>query len=169
LQAARALRQAGVFVVVSAGNAGPGCGTVSDPLAIYDEVLSVGAIDDAGSLAFFSSVGPVTADGSLRVKPDILAPGVEVLSSFPDETYEKLDGTSMAGPHVAGVVALMWSANPALRGDVERTEQILFDTASEYAGRPPACGSQGRLPHNGTGYGVVNAYLAVKAALEFSE
>ena len=165
LDAARALRHAGIFVVVSAGNEGPFCGSVSDPLALYDEVFSVGAVNQQGVLAFFSSVGPVTADGSQRTKPDILAPGMNVLSAFSGATYEFLDGTSMAGPHVAGVVALMWAANPALLGDIDTTEEILHATAREYQGQPPACGSQDKKPYNGTGYGVLDAYAAVEAAL----
>jgi subtilisin family serine protease len=169
LAAVQALRNAGIFVVVSAGNEGPLCESVSDPLAIYDEVLSVGAVDQEGTLAFFSSVGPVTVDGSGRTKPDILAPGVAVLSAFPGNTYEYLDGTSMAGPHLAGVVALMWSANPMLRGDVEQTEQILMETTFDYEGLPPACGNQSLPPYNGTGFGMVDAYSAVSTALELSE
>jgi subtilisin family serine protease len=76
----------------------------------------------------------VTVDGSGRVKPDILAPGVRVLSAFPNSSYETTDGTSMAGPHVAGVVALVWSANPALIGDIDRTEQILIDAVTPFTG-----------------------------------
>ena len=106
------LRDAGVFVVASAGNEGPRCSTVSDPPALYDDAFSVGAIDRRSRLAEFSSRGPVLADGSGRIKPDIAAPGVRVLSAFPGNSYEVLDGTSMAGPHIVGVVALMWSANP---------------------------------------------------------
>lgn len=129
-----ALRKAGIFVVASAGNEGPACSTVDAPIALYDQSFSVGAIDARGNLAFFSSVGPVTADGSNRTKPDLVAPGVNVLSAFPGGSYTRLDGTSMAGPHVAGVVALMWSANPALVGDIERTEAILLDTARPFTG-----------------------------------
>jgi hypothetical protein len=169
LDAARALRLAGIFVAVSAGNEGPFCGSVSDPLALYDEVFSVGAVDQQGVLAPFSSVGPVTVDGSQRTKPDILAPGVNVLSTFNDGTYEFSDGTSMAGPHVAGVVALMWSANPALMGDIDATEEILRETANEYVGQLPACGAQDQKPFNGTGYGMLDAYAAVKAALALTD
>ncbi|MEZ4558068.1 MAG: S8 family serine peptidase [Caldilineaceae bacterium] len=127
--AAAALRTAGVFTVVSAGNSGPRCHTVDAAPAIYADVLTVGAVDQNGNLAPFSSTGPVTVDGSGRTKPDLLAPGVDVLSAYPGGTYELASGTSMAGPHVAGVVALMWSANPALVGDIARTEQILLETA----------------------------------------
>lgn len=165
--AVRSLRAAGVFVVVSAGNSGlGGCGTVSDPLAIYDEVYSVAAVDSGGTRADFSSMGPVTVDGSNRMKPDIAAPGVNVLSSYPNNTYEYNSGTSMAGPHVVGVVALMWSANPALIGDIERTTQILNETARPYRGPLPACASGQGTPNVAAGYGVVDAYAAVERALE---
>ncbi len=165
LDAARALRQAGIFVVVSAGNEGPFCESVRHPLAIYDEVFSVGAVDKDGLLAFFSSVGPVSADGSQRMKPDILAPGAGVLSAFPNNSYDYLDGTSMAGPHVTGVVALMWSANPSLVGDIDLTEELMQSTAGEFQGQPPDCGEQGQPPYDGIGYGIVDAYAAVEAAL----
>jgi subtilisin family serine protease len=150
--------------VVSAGNGGPSCGTVSDPLAIYPDVLSVGAVDRNNRLADFSSRGPVTVDGSGRVKPDILAPGDGVVSAFPNGTYASESGTSMAGPHVAGVVALMWSAQPRLVGDIDRTTQILIQTARPYTGTLSACAGTGR-PNNAAGYGIVDAYAAVKAAL----
>jgi subtilisin family serine protease len=159
-----ALRAAGVFVVVSAGNNGPRCASVIEPPAIYDNAFGVGAINRAGRLSFFSSRGPVTVDGSHRVKPDIVAPGEEIVSSFPGNTYASEMGTSMAGPHVAGVVALMWSANPKLIGDIDRTEKILIETARPYQGEPDACGSS-EAPNNATGYGIVDAYAAVKAAI----
>ena len=111
LDAVQALRAAGIFVVVSAGNEGPSCESVRNPLALYNEVLSVGAIDQRGNLAEFSSRGPVTVDASGRIKPDLVAPGVDILSTMPGDSYEYNQGTSMAGPHVTGVVALLWSAN----------------------------------------------------------
>ncbi len=161
-----ALRAAGIFVVASAGNDGPGCATLTNPPAIYGSVLSVGAVDQFGHMAFFSSRGPVTVDGSGRVKPDISAPGVEVVSSLPNGTYGPESGTSMAGPHVVGVVALMWSANPALIGDIDRTEQILIQTARPYQGAEPEghCFTGG-VPNNAFGYGIVDALAAVKLAL----
>ncbi|MEI8131920.1 MAG: S8 family serine peptidase [Leptolinea sp.] len=166
LPAVKALRDAGVFVVASAGNSGyGGCSTVQDPLAIYEDVYTVGAIDETGNLADFSSLGPVEVDGSGRVKPDIVAPGVDILSSFPGSTYEMNSGTSMAGPHVVGVVALMWSANPNLIGDIDRTREILNQTADPYSGRIPDCAQNNGKPDNAAGYGVVNAYKAVQQAL----
>jgi subtilisin family serine protease len=163
--AADNLRAAGIFVVVSTGNDGPNCDTVRDPLSLYDSVLSVGAIDQKGNMANFSSRGPVTADGSGRMKPDIVAPGVDILSSLPGGTYGKESGTSMAGPHLVGVVALMWSANPALIGDIDRTEQILIETAQPYTGITTQGCFEGTHPSAAYGYGVVDAYAAVKKAL----
>lgn len=165
LPAVQALRAAGIFVVVSAGNDGPACGSLDDPPAIYDEVFSVGAIDNSGALTMFSSRGPVDVDGSGRTKPDIVAPGQGILSAFPGDGYRSWQGTSMAGPHVTGVVALMWSANPALAGDVARTEQILIETVQPYTGTTPSCGSGSGPPSNAYGYGVVDAYAAVQRAL----
>src|SRR5262249_18458912 len=129
-------------------------------------VFSVGAVDRFGDVANFSSRGPVTVDGSNRVKPDIAAPGVEVVSSLPDGTYGPESGTSMAGPHLVGVVALMWSTNPALVGNIDRTEQILIQTARPYTGnRPDDQCFTGGTPNNAYGYGIVDAYAAVRAAL----
>jgi len=161
--AVSALRAAGIFVVASAGNEGPGCGSVSDPIAIYDEAFSVGAVDSFGDLASFSSRGPVTVDGSDRPKPDIAAPGDGVLSAWPTDSYSYASGTSMAGPHVVGAVALLWSANPALMGDIDRTEEILRETARPYTGELD-CG--GGTPNNSVGYGLLDVYAAVERALE---
>lgn len=172
--AADALRAAGIFTVVSAGNEGPECSSLEAPPAIYDSVFSIGAIGASGNLASFSSVGPVTADGSGRIKPDLVAPGVDILSAAPGNGYSRADGTSSAGPHVAGVVALMWSANPTLIGDIERTEQILIETATPFQGAvDPDEVLFGELCFQNTetvptilaGYGIVNAYRAVEQAL----
>jgi subtilisin family serine protease len=168
LPAVRGLRAAGVFVVASAGNEGSACSSISAPISLYDEVFTVGAIDEFGAVAPFSSRGPVTADGSGRTKPDVVAPGVEVLSAMPDGTYGFNDGTSMAGPHVAGVVALLWSANPSLIGNIDLTEQILVQTAQPVAaGQSGAinCGEPDEQPNNTVGYGLVDAYAAVARAL----
>jgi hypothetical protein len=169
LPAVQLLRAAGVFVVSSAGNTGDVCGSINDPIAIYEEVFTIGAVGQGGALAFFSSRGPVTADESGRVKPDLLAPGVDVLSAYPQGTYGLASGTSMASPHVAGVVALMWSANPALIGNISVTEEILTRTAQPYETALhgiPACGDPQGRPDNATGYGIVDAYAAVEAALQ---
>jgi len=89
---------------------------------------------------------------------------VDVRSALPGNTYGENSGTSMAGPHIAGVVALIWSAQPKLIGDIDRTEQILIETARPYKGTPSGCEGT-ELPNNDAGYGVVDAYAAVRAAL----
>jgi subtilisin family serine protease len=160
--AAAAHQAAGVFVVASAGNDGPSCGSLCDPLAIYEDVFTVGASDSGDQVADFSSRGPVE-DGTGRVGPDLLAPGVEVLSALPGSTYGPESGTSMAGPHVAGTVALLWAAQPRLRGDVARTRQILRETARPYTGAVTACAGGGRAAV--VGQGLLDAYAAVQAAL----
>ncbi|MGC4877122.1 S8 family serine peptidase [Micromonospora sp. DT43] len=163
LPATTALDAAGIFVVAAAGNTGPWCASIDDPPAPYPNVLTVGAVDAQRRVADFSSRGPVPGGTG---KPDVLAPGVGVVSAMPGGGYAALDGTSMATPQVAGVVALMWSANPALVGDLARTRQILRDTATPaqptYRSDKPtdACGG----PANVTGAGQVDAYAAVRAA-----
>lgn len=163
LPATTALDAAGIFVVAAAGNTGPWCASIDDPPAPYPNVLTVGAVDAQRRVADFSSRGPVPGGTG---KPDVLAPGVGVVSAMPGGGYAALDGTSMATPQVAGVVALMWSANPALVGDLTRTRQILRDTATPaeptYRSDKPvdACGG----PANVTGAGQVDAYAAVRAA-----
>lgn len=168
LPAIRALRASGIFVVVSAGNEGPSCSSLDSPLAIYEEAFSVGAINSSRSLTSFSSRGPVTVDGSERTKPDVVAPGFDILSAFPGNGYRAWEGTSMAGPHVAGVVALMWSANPQLVGDIELTEQILRETAQPDVDVSGGCTAGQELPNNDFGYGLVDAYAAVERALELA-
>jgi subtilisin family serine protease len=166
LPAVRALEDAGIFVVVSAGNDGDiGCGSVDDPPAIYQEIFAVGAVDSQGRRASFSSLGPVKIDGSNRTKPDIVAPGQQVLSAFPQNTYAFESGTSMAGPHVVGTVALMWSANPKLIGNIQRTRELLDASAQPYAGPLSSCGTAA-TPNDTVGYGMVDAYAAVQMAIK---
>ncbi len=157
------LRNAGQMFVVSAGNEGPGCSTVGPP-ATADAAFSVGAVGPGGEVTLFSSRGPVLVDGSGRVKPDVTAPGASVLSSVPGGGYAALDGTSMAGPHVAGLVALLWSADPTLIGDIDATEALITGTA-DYATAPDLCGGTGSAPNNVYGYGLIDADEAVERAL----
>jgi subtilisin family serine protease len=98
------------------------------------------------------------------MKPDIVAPGVDILSSVPGGGYESNQGTSMAGPHVAGAVALLWSADPTLIGDIDRTEQLLIEAADPYTGSIVGC-FEGDVPNAAYGYGVLDVYEAVKEAL----
>ncbi|MFC8796089.1 S8 family serine peptidase [Promicromonospora sp. NPDC057138] len=116
---------AGIFGAWASGNAGPGCTTTSSPGANSGS-YSVGAFDSSGTIASFSSRGS-GEDG--MIKPHIAAPGVNVRSSVPGDGYASFNGTSMATPHLAGAVALLWSAAPALVGDIEGTKALLNETA----------------------------------------
>lgn len=154
----------GLVVVAAAGNAGPGASTIGSPGAA-ERAITVGAVDKQKHLASYSSRGP-TVDG--RAKPDLVAPGTAIVSTIPpasttsivrlasgnpDVYYGPLSGTSMSAPHVAGVVALMLEANPALAPvDVKR---ILVETAQDL-------GAPGR--DDATGAGFVNAIAATQVA-----
>ncbi len=164
--AVEALKSSGIYVVVSAGNDGPKCGSLKDPPAIYPEVLSVGAVEQSGQLAYFSSVGPFPAALGEKNKPDLVAPGVSVVSSMPENTYAEMSGTSMAGPHVAGAVALMWSANPDLIGEIDLTTRLLIESADPYPFPQPDCPGTSQIPSTASGYGILNAYKAVESALD---
>jgi subtilisin family serine protease len=165
--AVTAMEDAGIFMSVAAGNNGMfGCSTITDPPSIYQDAFTAGSINQSGNISDFSSLGPVAVDGSKRVKPDILAPGENIISAFPGNSYTQESGTSFSAPHVSGVVALMWSANPKLIGNIELTRQILEQTASPYTGIYPTCVTNQGTPNDGAGYGVLNAYEAVRAALE---
>ncbi|MCW5853084.1 MAG: S8 family serine peptidase [Anaerolineae bacterium] len=166
-EAIRALRAAGIMFVASAGNDGPQCSTVIDPPGLVDDTFTVGAFSESGSIAGFSSRGPVTVDGSNRSKPDITAPGVNVISSIRGGGYGSNQGTSMASPHVAGVVALVWAAVPALKGQIEATEALLRTTATQRTDAQCGTTAGGRANHV-WGWGEVNALAAVEAALASS-
>jgi serine protease AprX len=162
LQAAiQNLRSAGVFMAVSAGNRGPYCGTVSDPPALEDAAITVGATgEQTNAIANLSSRGPVSVDGSYRRKPDLVAPGVRVRSSVPGG-YASFSGTSMASPHVSGAVALLWSAFPDLRRDVDQTEIILKRSALHLTSAQ-GCGGDSDIqtPNNVYGYGLLDVLAA---------
>jgi serine protease AprX len=90
---AEALKAAGVFMIVAAHNRGPSCSSVMRQPAHYDSVVTIGATDyKSDNIASFSSRGPVTIDGSNRMKPDFCAPGVRILSAYPKNTYRELSG-----------------------------------------------------------------------------
>ncbi|MEQ1642814.1 MAG: S8 family serine peptidase, partial [Pyrinomonadaceae bacterium] len=164
------VQAAGIFVVVSAGNSGPGCSTVADPPALYSEAFSVGAYNSSNTLASFSSRGPSTFYTPNILKPNISAPGVSVRSATrsSDTAFSSLQGTSMAGPHVAGVVALLWSARPALNRDIATTKTLLQNTANPAITLTTAqtCGGipHTQIPNNSFGYGRVDALAAYNAA-----
>ncbi|RKG85176.1 hypothetical protein D7W82_20195 [Corallococcus sp. CA049B] len=147
---------AGIFPVFSNGNDGEfGCGTSGIPGA-YPESYSVGAFDINDAIASFSGRGP-SAFGV--TKPDVAAPGVDVRSSVPGGGYESWSGTSMAAPHVAATVALMWSAAPSLMGDVAATRSLLDAAAVDR--EDLSCGGAPG-DNNVWGEGALDAFRAVE-------
>lgn len=142
-----ALHAADIQVVFSAGNSGPFTGTIGYP-AGYPDVLSVGASDEIDEVAWFSSRGPSTLTD--EQKPWLVAPGWQIWSAQPDGAYALYSGTSMAAPHVTGVIALLLSANPNLTR--AEANQILAQTAVPLAQI---------IPNNDSGWGRLDAYAAV--------
>jgi subtilisin family serine protease len=110
-EAANNAMAAGVMVIVAAGNSGSNYSTIGSP-GNAEQVLTVGATDNNGEIAYFSSRGPVS--GQKYVKPEIVAPGVEINSTKPGNSYVRLSGTSMATPHVVGGAALLKQLHPEL-------------------------------------------------------
>ncbi|MEO6870985.1 MAG: S8 family serine peptidase [Chthoniobacterales bacterium] len=164
-----AQRAAGIMCVVAAQNSGPSCSTVQNPPGIYDAAYSVGALNNGtDTIASFSSRGPVTSDGSMRMKPDIAAPGTNVRSSYNTSTssYAYLSGTSMATPHVAGAVALLWSAHPELLNDIPDTENILNASAHHILSNECTPGSP-TTPNNTYGNGRLDILAAVNSVSSF--
>lgn len=149
---------AGVIPVIAAGNSGPNAKTVGSPGDVV-EVITVGATDTSDKIASFSSRGPVVWDGKEYVKPDVSAPGVNVVScSNTGSGYKTLSGTSMATPHVAGLVALMVQAKPNI--DNEQAKSVLEKTATDL-------GTPGK--DNIFGAGRVNADKAVQSTQSISQ
>ncbi len=170
LQAIRSLHAAGILVVVAAGNEGPGCESLMNPPGYYvGEVLSVGATDHRdGKIADFSSRGP--SKWNDRIGPLLSAPGSLIRSAVPpssDGSYEHKSGTSMASPHVAGAVALLWSAVPSFVGKIPDTMRLLEMTADAKTSSQSCKGSPGnQIPNSVFGYGSLNIYKAIQKAKE---
>ncbi len=150
----------GIFPAWAAGNEGPQCMTLRQPGA-YPESYTMGAYDINNNLAAFSSRGPSPFNGG-TTKPDIAAPGVSVRSSIPTNSYGSLSGTSMATPHVAATVGLIWSGVPALIGNIQATEKILSSTAHEV--KNTVCGGTKNF-NDAWGHGRLDAFAAVKKAM----
>lgn len=166
------VRSAGIFMAVSAGNDGnnlndgSACKTIAFPPANEAGVFTVGGVEPvpySQDIAVYSrsSRGPVVTNGPTFLKPDLAAPAFNVMSSVQGGGYAPMNGTSMAAPHVAGGVALLWSAIPSLQRQVSETEALLRQSAVplpviETCGGLPA----GVVPNNTTGWGLLNVYAA---------
>lgn len=160
------LYQAGILVVASAGNSGSACSTIADAPAHHSFMtLSVGAHNHKdGNIASFSSRGPSKYDG--QIGPDVTAPGVSVRSAIPNNRYAGAgwSGTSMSGPHVVGLVALLWSAKPELIGQIDATSEIIRNSATGKTHSQTCGGTPGtNIPNNTFGHGHINAEAAFRS------
>jgi subtilisin len=126
----QAMHDAGVTLIAAAGNSG---GSVGYPAA-YPGAIAVAASDSSDQLASFSSRGPQVA---------VIAPGVDVYSTYKDGGYETLSGTSMATPHVSGLAALYVATHPGAGPDQVRA--ALEAAATKLPG-VPAEGQGAGLP-----------------------
>ncbi|MFJ7934674.1 S8 family serine peptidase [Sporosarcina sp. NPDC096371] len=148
-------RAAEIFPEFSAGNTDiynpGGPGSVASP-GNYPESFATGATDINNTVGDFSLRGPSPYE---EIKPDISAPGVNIRSSVPGSGYEGgWNGTSMAGPAVSAVAAMLRQVNANLT--VDEMEQILLETAT-----PLTDSEYPKSPNHGYGYGLVDAYEAV--------
>ncbi len=146
----QALLNAGIYLVFSAGNNGPGSGTVGSP-GSYAFAVGATTIDD--EIAAFSSRGPSPWG---QVKPEVSAPGKNIRSSVPGGAYTNFDGTSMAAPHTSGLAALLLQASPTLTTNLGEISKVMTSTAVQL-GTP--------IPNNNFGWGRIDAYNAVMSVV----
>ena len=154
----QALRAAGIAPVFASGNPSAGAGSIGSP-GSAPEAITVGATSSSDVVASFSGRGPSFYEG--EQKPELTAPGVTIKSTVPGGGYESTmwSGTSMAAPHVAGLVALMVSADlddGSRDFDVDELERFMAYTAVDL-------GAPG--PDDDYGYGRIDAYHAVRWVL----
>lgn len=144
----------GIFPCFAAGNAGPKPQTIGTPGG-YPHAFAVGATDGNDLVAYFSSRGPIDFGTILVNKPDVSAPGVDIYSSVANGSWAKFSGTSMATPHVAGLVALLYQADPGLT--IDEIVNLLIYTAYDIDARDYDLN---------TGWGRVNAGRALGQILD---
>ena len=159
----RSWRTAGIIPIFALGNSGPSCSSAGSP-GDYLNVISVGATTSDNGIADFSSRGPVNGIVGLYgdVKPEVSAPGRMINSSWytSDRAYSSISGTSMAAPHVTGVVALMLAAKPNLTYD--QVKDNLFKGCTTTGLSRPLLPCEVYLfrypfPNNEYGRGLINA------------
>ena len=165
VQAVEKAVEAGLSVVVAAGNEGPRPGTIGTP-GNAPSVITVGAADDRNTLtreddivSWFSSRGPVKFDKT--VKPDVVAPGANIASASYDQNgYIRLSGTSMATPHVAGTLALLYQVKPD--ATPQEIKSALMETAEPLPSMP-------QKEPNVEGEGMINPAAAIERLKKNSE
>lgn len=141
----------GIVAVVAAGNSGPAYSTINSP-GCSELAITVGAVDDFRTIASFSSRGP-TVDS--RVKPDLVAPGVHIMAASVTNDFIGMSGTSMATPHVSGVIALIKEAAQTLTPS--QIKETVLQTAK-------------RLPYDAftVGRGLINSFSAISSTKSLS-
>ncbi|WP_202619227.1 S8 family serine peptidase [Ornithinimicrobium cavernae] len=147
----------GIFSLWANGNSGPACNTSGAPgsrIITY----SVGNYNSSHTISNTSGKG-YGQDG--EIKPNIAAPGSNVRSTVPGNGYANYSGTSMAAPHAAGAVALLWSAAPGLVGDIAGTRALLDGTAIDTENL--ICGGTA-ADNNVFGEGRLDALALIEAA-----
>lgn len=161
------LRASGIVVVVSAGNSGQVCGNISSPPAMFKSSFTVGSFASNDSISYFSSSGPVyNYYKDTLIKPDVCAPGSEVFSKIHTGEFVAWSGTSMAGPHVAGLIALIINANPALDGNVDKIEEIIRLSSRPAESLLECTGAiSSSRPNHVYGYGRILAPEAIRLAI----
>lgn len=152
LQLMTILRGKGILPVIAIGN--EGAGTSRSP-GNYEICLSVGACDKDDTIPDFSSSQRFNRTND-PIVPDLVVPGVGVLSALPGGKYGAMDGTSMATPHIAGLAALLWEAKPL--ASVDEIETAIQNSCSRPA----------KMPVNRANRGVPDAALALKNLIKGS-
>lgn len=173
----------GIYPVFANGNnsncgygSPSGLNTVGNPARSHN-VTSVGSTGRSdGQYAPHSNWGPTDDanafhnQGYPTIKPEVVAPGVDILSAVgsDDRAYAALSGTSMAAPHVTGLIALMWGSAKCLLGDVAATTDLILETAHPIP-YDTGQGDEGPdfVPNHATGWGEIDAQAAVNAARSY--
>src|SRR5690554_1505790 len=157
-----AVEAAGIAVVFSAGNNGPGVSTITKPKNINTDEVNVFCVANINGASYLGgNLNPITSSssrgpslcggtGSLLIKPEVSAPGTNVRSAYPGGGYANLTGTSMASPHVAGAIALLKQFAPTLTG--KQIKLALYNTAIDL-------GTPGE--DNTYGTGLIDVYAAM--------
>ena len=161
VQLMNAIEAAGIANVFSGGNTGPSNNGVNAPQRINTSevnTFSVGSVNGNVNFPYpisgFSTRGPTQCPGtgSLKIHPEVVAPGQNVRSAWGSDSYNTISGTSMASPHVSGAVLLLKEAFPQLSGDTLLNE--LYQTAVDL-GAPGEDNTYGR--------GIIDVYAAFQS------